>query len=242
MKKKKTMSTREEKLLIAKNRLCMALGDTSTKAYMANLKMWFRKIWTKEQFDFECRKLLSPEQKHLHNEFFIAILNKITYPILSQNSTSNSTSIVESKITTTTYSVPAKSSSTSGGGAGGGGGGGGSSSSSAKKRKRNSRTTSERAVFEPIELYDFLPEDNIELRPPSTPLPQPRFAAQELFLPDTGLILGRLLVAAWENGLANADENVCELVVLAVQVKKIGIFFLSNPVRNCSPFFGFRHF
>lgn len=206
------MSSREEKLLLAKNRLCVALGDVSTKSYMANLKMWFRKIWTKEQFDLECRKLLTPEQKHLHNEFFIAILNKITWPMMPQNSASNS--IAESK-TTITNSASTKINST-----GSGGLGGSSSSSSAKKRKRNSRTTSERAVFEPIELYDFLPEDNIELRPPSTPLPQPRFAAQELFLPDTGLILGRLLVAAWENGLANADENVCELVVLAVQVTK----------------------
>lgn len=208
---------REERLLLAKNRLCTALGDASTKAYMANLKMWFRKIWTKEQFDSECRKLLTPEQKHLHNEFFIAILNKITWSMMGSNSITNN--IVEPKIMTATNSVLVKSNSTSASG-GGGVGGGSSSSSSAKKRKRNSRTTSERAVFEPIELYDFLPEDNIELRPPSTPLPQPRFAAQELFLPDTGLILGRLLVAAWENGLANADENVCELVVLAVQVRK----------------------
>lgn len=230
------MTTREDKLLLAKNRLCVALGDTSTKAYMANLKMWFRKIWTKEQFDLECRKLLTPEQKHLHNEFFIAILNKITWPMLSQNGASNS--IVETKAITNN-SVPTKSNST--GGTGTAGGGGNSSSSSAKKRKRNSRTTSERAVFEPIELYDYLPEDNIELGPPSTPLPQPRFAAQELFLPDTGLILGRLLVAGWENGLASADENACELLVIAVQVLTIHMTYSISFWIQIHFSFGFRH-
>lgn len=190
------MTSKEDKLLAAKNRLCTALGETSTKTYMSNLKMWFRKIWTKEQFDLECRKLFTSDQKHLHNEFFLAILNKITIPLHSQQS-QNSASIEHS----VSMSASSKSASASG-----------------KKRKRNSRPVSERTTFEPIELYDFLPEDNFDLRPPSTPLPQPRFAAQELFLPDNGLILGRLLVAAWENGLANADENVCELVVVAVQV------------------------
>lgn len=171
------MSNTEDRLMNAKVRLCVALGDTSMKTYLSNLKLWFRKVWTKEQFDFECRKLLTSEQRHLHNEFFLAILNKITLPLQSDSSSKNS---------------------------------------SGKKRKR--RTGSERSVFEPYDLYDYLPEENDELRTPTTPLHQPRFAADELFLPDTSLILGRLLVVAWENGLTNADEDICEMLVLAVQV------------------------
>lgn len=199
------MSAKEEKLLSAKNRLCAALGESGSKVYMSNLKMWFRKAWTKEQFDLECRKLLTPEQKHLHNQFFLAILNKITYPTISQNALALSSSANESK---TTSNHTAKNSLNNSNSSGGG----------SKKRKRASKTSNERAIFEPIDLYDFLPDEDMELRPPSTPLPQPRFAAQELFLPDNGLILGRLLVAAWENGLSNADESVCELIVIAVQV------------------------
>lgn len=172
------MSCSEERLLTAKTRLGLALGDTSMRMYLCNLKLWFRKVWTKEQFDFECRKLLTPEQRYLHNEFFLAILNKITFPMHPDSSTKNNIG---------------------------------------KKRKR--RTGSERSVFEPIELFDYLPEENDEIRPPNSTLQQPRFAVEELFLPDTGLILGRLLVVAWENGLTNADEDICEMLVTAVQVR-----------------------
>lgn len=171
------MSNSDERLLTAKMKLCIALGDTSMKTYFSNLKLWFRKVWTKEQFDFECRKLLMPDQRHLHNEFFLAILNKITLPAQSEQASKNI---------------------------------------SGKKRKR--RTGSERSIFEPIDLFDYLPEENEDIKAPSTPLHQPRFAVEELFLPDTGLILGRLLVVAWENGLTNADEDICEMLVMAVQV------------------------
>lgn len=194
------MSAKEEKLLTAKHRLCAALGDSGTKVYMSNLKMWFRKAWTKEQFDLECRKLFTAEQKHLHNQFFLAILNKITLPMLSQ-------SVLSTGDTKNAINHVPKNSTT-----------GGVTNSGSKKRKRTSKASNERAIFEPYELYDYLPEDDLDVRPPSTPLPQPRFAAQELFLPDNGLIFGRLLVAAWENGLSNADESVCELIVVAVQV------------------------
>lgn len=197
------MSAKEEKLISAKNRLCAALGESASKIYMSHLKMWFRKAWTKEQFDLECRKLFTPEQKHLHNQFFLAILNKITYPVITQTSLSLSNSNDSKPSSNHTTKSSLNNSNSSGGN---------------KKRKRTSKTSNERAIFEPIDLFDFLPEEDLELRPPSTPLPQPRFAAQELFLPDNGLILGRLLVAAWENGLSNADENVCELIVIAVQV------------------------
>lgn len=207
------MSSKDEKLMAAKNRLCATLGEEKTKTYMSNMKMWFRKLWKKEEFDSECRKLFTSEQKHLHNEFFLAILNKISIPVLSQTTqpmhvpSDCKVPIAQiSRQTSLNHNASVTNNNNN-------------IINSSKKRKRSSRSANERAVFEPIDLYDFLPEDDSDVRMPSTPLPQPRFAAQELFLPDNGLILGRLLVAAWENGLSNADENVCELIVLAVQVK-----------------------
>lgn len=170
------MATTEDRLLLAKVRLCVSLGEMTMRTYLAHLKLWFRKIWTKEQFDFECRKLLTTEQIGLHNEFFLAILNKITVHMYAE----------QPKI------------------------------SGAKKRKR--RTGSERSVFEPYNIYDYLPDESEEQHAPSNVMHQPRFAAEELFLPDTALILGRLLVVAWENGLANADEDISEMLVTAVQV------------------------
>ncbi|XP_031625307.1 transcriptional adapter 1-like [Contarinia nasturtii] len=170
-------SPEDNRLLTAKDRLCECLGDSSTKIYLSYLKLWFRKVWTKEQFDMECRKLFTMEQRHLHNEFFLAILNKITLPMQSD-----------------------------------------SSPKSVAGRKRKRRTGSERSVFEPVDLYDYLPEESEEARPPTnTPLHQPRFAVEELFLPDTSLILGRLLVVAWENGLTTADDDISEMLVLGVQ-------------------------
>lgn len=186
------MTTREEKLLIAKERLCTALGEPNTKTYMAQLKMWFRKACTKEQFDIECRKLLASEHRHLHNEFFVAILNKISTPWHTPGENMD----IE------TPSSPNKL-----------------DGSAIKKRKKYVKPLLiDRPTFEPVELYDFLPEEDPDLKQPSTPLPQPRYAAQELFLPDTGLILGRLLISAWENGIANTDDLVCDIIVIAVQV------------------------
>lgn len=155
------MSDDEERLTDAKDQLCLALGDESMDTYLSNLKLWFRKVWTKEQFDLECRKLLMPEQRHLHNEFFLAILNKITMPLTSDPSIDGG----------------------------------------ARKRKRRG---SERIAFEPTDLYDYLPDEIGEPRIPLANVQQPRFATDELFLPDASLILGRLLVVAWEHGLGNS--------------------------------------
>ena len=59
----------------ARRKLCSALGERQ-KDYFAYMKSWFRKRCTKEEFDVEARKLLTPENGHLHNEFLLAILNK----------------------------------------------------------------------------------------------------------------------------------------------------------------------
>lgn len=60
----------------ARKLLTEALGE-NTKAYFDHMKLWFKMKISKEDFDSEARRLLSSDQVHLHNEFFLAILNKV---------------------------------------------------------------------------------------------------------------------------------------------------------------------
>lgn len=184
------MSNFEENLLNAKSRLFLSLGDKLTQTYLMNLKLWFRKVWTKDEFDLECRELLLPQQQQLHNDFFLAILNKIMMPLPSQPQP-------EFKSTLETLSESS------------------SLKNSAKKRKR--RIGSEQAVFIPFDLYDHLPDELDEPDITNKQLHHQRFAVDDLFLPDNSLIFGRLLVVAWENGL-KADDEVCEILIMATQM------------------------
>lgn len=181
------MSSLEDKLLNAKSQLFLSLGDKLTQTYLTNLKLWFRKVWTKDEFDVECRDLLLPEQEHLHNEFLLAILNKITMPQQQSKLLNLETTSSESTMKNV-----------------------------AQKRKR--RTGSEHAVFIPFDLYDHLPEELDEPDITNKQLHHQRFAGDDLFLPDNSLILGRLLVVAWEKGLTKADDEVCEILVMATQM------------------------
>ncbi|GBP23748.1 Transcriptional adapter 1 [Eumeta japonica] len=65
-----------ETLNIARRALNEALGDKVT-TYFNHMKMWFRMKLTKEEFDTEARSLLSSEQVRYHNEFLLALLNKV---------------------------------------------------------------------------------------------------------------------------------------------------------------------
>ena len=70
------MSSEEDNVLSAKNALMMALGD-NWSLYLTNMRIWFRKKMTKEEFDVEARRMMSQEQVKYHNAFLLAILNKI---------------------------------------------------------------------------------------------------------------------------------------------------------------------
>ena len=59
----------------ARRKLQSALGE-SQHEYFRQMKLWFRKRISKDDFDIEARKLLSLDSSHLHNEFLLAILNK----------------------------------------------------------------------------------------------------------------------------------------------------------------------
>ncbi|ALC38598.1 Ada1-2, partial [Drosophila busckii] len=188
-----------EKLLVAKDALVSALGD-NWEAYRSNMKSWFRNRWTKEQFDTECRKIMTQENIHLHNQFLLAMLNKVD--AFSQPETLSTLQ-------------PAGRVS--------------ASASSSRKRKRSSRNFADRINFELCDVMEFIKEDNMQLiRAPTLgvdqtlqqqqQLPSQRYCAQELFLPDSGFIMGRFLIGAWEIGLISVDDNVAEYVAMAVQV------------------------
>ncbi|XP_052866937.1 transcriptional adapter 1-like [Anopheles cruzii] len=206
----------------AKQALILALGDKWTD-YLANMKLWFRTKKTKEEFDIESRKLLNPNQTHLHNRFLLTILNKIdaaSPPQTSSGSNYDGLQMVDAAGTFGNMND---------------GSGYGCHSSlitqhdarSGKKRKRSSKSSSDRSTFQPISLHEYITRIPIGI-PENDPscgqqsglgtVPTIRYAAQELFLPDSGLVLGRLLVGAWEHGLASADDSAVELIVNSVQV------------------------
>ncbi|XP_034474479.1 transcriptional adapter 1-like [Drosophila innubila] len=201
------MNALTDKVLVAKEALCVALGD-NWELYRGNMKNWFRNRWSKEEFDCESRKIMTPEKLHLHNQFLLALLNKIDAFAPPETIASLQPSCRS----------------------GGSGGASTSSSSSNRKRKRSSRTFADRITFELCDVLEFVKEDNMQLiRPPSLggdqglqqqqqQLPTQRYCAQELFLPDAGFIMGRFLIGAWEIGLISVDDNVAEYVAMAVQV------------------------
>lgn len=201
------MNDLTDKVIATKNALLMELGDQATR-YLANMKMWFRHKCTKEEFDLESRKFLTSEKIYLHNQFLIAILNKIDAfqnppapmsPLSSSLNNSNSALNISQTANT-------------------------SSSSRSRKRKRSSRVYSDRVTFEPYDFLDFLVEDNMEVIKPAAGtdanvqmLPTQRYCVQELFLPDAGFVLGRFLIGAWEVGLVNVEDSVAEYMAMAVQ-------------------------
>lgn len=65
-----------EALNISRRKLNEVLGEKSTK-YFNHMKQWFRMKLTKEEFDAEARALLTVDQVHYHNEFLLALLNKV---------------------------------------------------------------------------------------------------------------------------------------------------------------------
>lgn len=178
-------------VLDSKQALMEALGDNSGK-YLANMKLWFRQKWTKEMFDVECRKLFNRDEIHLHNRFLLAILNKIDTVMPP---------VAVPPLAISGHIRPIVT-------------------SASRKRKRARLT--DQLTFDSAEPLDYLPEENLDTTPADfnangQPL-QERYCVQELFLPDNGLVLGRLLIGAWQVGLANVDESCAEMISQAVQI------------------------
>ncbi|XP_038213630.1 transcriptional adapter 1-like [Zerene cesonia] len=166
-------------LTIARRKLNEILGDKSTK-YYNHMKQWFRMKLTKEEFDMEARTMLTSEQIHFHNDFLLALLNKV------EGLAETSITIAQEKAI--------------------------SHNRNSRRHKRTSRT-SEKSNFEPADLLEYLPPNS----PPGAGSDGVKYAAQEIFLPDHALVVGRFMLAAWELGLEGADDEAADLIVTAVQ-------------------------
>jgi len=64
-----------EKLIQIKKKLVKVLG-VHEKEYWNNIKAWLMHKMTKEEFDIVAQRLLKPEDIQLHNQFFLALLEK----------------------------------------------------------------------------------------------------------------------------------------------------------------------
>uniref|UniRef100_A0A336N175 CSON010563 protein n=1 Tax=Culicoides sonorensis TaxID=179676 RepID=A0A336N175_CULSO len=184
----------KDKVSIAKQALMTSLGDELWARYLNHMKAWFRQKCSKNEFDMACRKLLTnPNQVRFHNQFLLAILNKIDIlePVKIKTESEDASP----------YSMHNKNSQ--------------STSNNTKKRKR----LSENVTFEPMSVLECIPyEDCVDHTPANANPPILRYVAQEMFLPDTGLIMGRLMVASWENGLNSVEDSAVEMIVTGVQL------------------------
>ena len=202
----------------ARRKLCAVLGDRQ-KDYFAHMKSWFRKRTSKEEFDVEARKLITPENGHLHNEFLLAILNKCQtlasfQPSVSMTSKAN-TNVEQMSVQSVSGRAPYKV-----------------EPSTAKiscvdlstilaprryegddrlkigstnQRKSKSNRPNFDQRFHEEALSSFAPDlDEVSVNRGSVEGaddPVMLLAQREPTLPDAGLIHGRLLMAAWEEGM-----------------------------------------
>nr|ACO12302.1 Transcriptional adapter 1-like protein [Lepeophtheirus salmonis] len=181
-------------LTSARRKLQSALG-VSTRDYFSLMKSWFRKLISKEDFDSEARRLLSSDKIHLHNEFLLAILNKCqTLANFNQNKLLLSDSSHHQQ------------------------NGRFHSNDSRLKKGKVKRTKPNRFEhrFQTVDISHVLSDaDSIsEIHEEEKNL---RFCDREAILPDTGLVHGRMLVSAWEEGLEGVEDAAVELTLSAVE-------------------------
>ncbi|XP_016946068.1 transcriptional adapter 1 [Drosophila suzukii] len=184
-----------DRVLATKEALVVALGD-NWERYRANMKNWFRSRWSKEEFDAESRKILSPDKLHLHNQFLLALLNKIDAfsPVENPPSVQTSSSGNRSKRRKR------------------------SSRTFAERLNFELCEVLDFMGEDNMQIIRPPPAVGGSSEPMQQQLQSQRYCAQELFLPDAGFIMGRFLIGAWEIGLVSVDDNVAEYVAMAVQV------------------------
>jgi len=213
------MSTTTIELSSTRKRLSEALGEKQD-TYFNHMKIWFRKRATKEEFDAAARKLLSADSVHLHNEFLLAILNKCQTLV--------NLSLPEHRSCPELLS-PSKYDSNQD-----------RLKKGKIKRKSKSTRTSFDHRFTAVNVANAAPEVNDSVV--NQEEKSLGYVAREGTLPDIGLVHGRLLVAAWEEGLEGVEDEAVELTMVAVeqQLRTIVTALLCsrNPWRARS---GVRH-
>jgi transcriptional adapter 1 len=218
----------------ARRKLQSALGDNQ-KTYFAHLRAWFRKRATKEEFDIEARKLLSADNSHLHNEFLLAILNKcqtlasftlVTSPTIKAAAGGGA---LPSSVVPPSSVVVSPSSVFLPGGLTGLSGRHQQQSSTQdldgrlKVGSLKRRTKSNRPVFD--QRFQPASPEGIPDCDDSEPYdPDERslmFAFKEPTLPDANLIGGRLLIAAWDEGLDGSINDPAAIQLMKAAVDQL---------------------
>jgi len=205
------MSTATIELSSTRRRLFEMLGDSQT-AYTEQMKNWFRKRCSKEEFDSAARKLLTPESVHLHNQFLMAILNKCQTLV---NITPGPTMVKTEA--SPLPSTPDLLSPTKVDG----------SADRLKKGKIKRKVKPNRPQLEHRFQQVPVGSCSTDLASSPTTITQEekglQFCAREKMMPDISLIHGRLLVAAWEEGLEGVEEEAVGLTLAAAeqQLRKI---------------------
>ncbi|KAF4526950.1 hypothetical protein B566_EDAN015450, partial [Ephemera danica] len=70
-----------------------ALGDNADK-YFETMKNWFRMKICKDEFDYQCRSLMSSEACQLHNQFILALLKRCSVMAEAENSLSSTPQVL----------------------------------------------------------------------------------------------------------------------------------------------------
>jgi len=205
------MSTATIELSSTRRLLFDMLGE-SQAAYTEHMKNWFRKRCTKEEFDSAARKLLTPESVHLHNQFLMAILNKCQTLV---NITPGPT-IVKAEASPLP-SNPELLSPTKIDGSG----------DRLKKGKIKRKLKPNRPQlehrFQPVSVSSCAVELTSSPKTITQEEKSLQFCVREKTMPDISLIHGRLLVAAWEEGLEGVEEEAVAMTLAAAeqQLRKI---------------------
>jgi len=198
------MSTATIELSSTRRKLFEMLGE-SQGAYIDQMKNWFRKRCSKEEFDASARKLLNPESVHLHNQFLMAILNKCQTLV----NISPSPSLIKSESVLPSNQELLSPTKIDGSG------------DRLKKGKIKRKTKPNRPQlehrFHPVSVSSCAPE----VSGSQTNIPQEEknlsFCVREKTMPDISLIHGRLLVAAWEEGLESVEEEAVAITLAAAE-------------------------
>ncbi|XP_059146340.1 transcriptional adapter 1-like [Physella acuta] len=161
----------------------------SMKLYLQNLNAWFKKKVNKEEFDFEARKLMRNDTVHLHNEFLLALMAKCQ--ILSSSSVTSKEQVGCGKVQKT---------------------------GKVKKKPPGGRANLQQRFIQ-AQTIDYVPQITSKaLEEGASPTPL-GFVSREGLMPDAAMVHGRMLVCAWETGLADVQDSAVKLLMLSLETQ-----------------------
>lgn len=194
-----------DELCLAKQNLFDCLGS-NFKCYLSLLRSWFRNHLSKEEFDFEARKLFTNSNVSKHNAFLLALFSRCQDLSSLDNQQDRKPKLDENDKSTKNRSL--------------------------KKPRPNYKITYEKR-FLPIDpaLYSPIPTKKSRLHEAERRevLPKVVFSLSEGSLPDHFMANLRMLVIVWETGLDNLSNDAVLLLNLALRdfIKNILMYVLT---------------